>query len=231
MRLLAKNRKFLANTGPVWSADNLVHPTICSSASALPLKCRLLSPETFAKRGVVRNPTPKKNIIVYWLTPAKAERDLFCDIVQILCKQFAAPNFDPHLTVLTTTEDGPSPKEVLQKIEAAPIRLPVQAVDFSSEFRKTLFVALRPNRSLQDLVADLGRATKSRAQRLADPHLSLLYKRLAPNVLKELAGTIKLPFGEVTFNSISAVRSVNPIETKADVEAWEVLAEKALRAS
>jgi hypothetical protein len=47
----------------------------------------------------------------------------------------------------------------------------------------------------------------------------------------ELAGTIKLPFGEVTFNSISAVRSVNPIETKADVEAWEVLAEKALRGS
>jgi 2'-5' RNA ligase len=206
-----------------------VHATICSSASALPLKCRLLSPETFAKRGVVRNPTPKKNVIVYWLTPAKAERDLFCDIIQILCKQFAAPNFDPHLTLLTTTEDGPSPKEVLQKIEAAPIRLPVQAMDFSSEFRKTLFVPLRPNRSLQDLVADLGRATKSRPKRLADPHVSLLYKTFAPNVLKELARTIKLPFGKVTFNSISAVRSVNPIETKAEVEAWEVVAKKSLR--
>jgi 2'-5' RNA ligase len=204
---------------------------MCSSARALPPKCRLLSPETFAKRGAVRNPTPEKNVIVYWLTPAKAERDLFCDIIQILGKQFAAPDFDPHLTLLTTTEDGPSPKAVLQKIEAAPIRLPVQAVDFSSEFRKTLFVALRPNRSLQDLVADLGRATQSRAQRLADPHVSLVYKTLAPDVLKELAGTIKLPFGEVTFNSISAVRSVNPIETKADVEAWEVLAEKALRGS
>jgi 2'-5' RNA ligase len=179
----------------------------------------------------VRKPTPKKNVIVYWLTPAKAERDLFCDIIQILCKQFAAPNFDPHLTLLTTTEDGPSPKAVLQKIEAAPIRLPVQTVDFSSEFRKTLFVALRPNRSLQDLVADLGRATKSHAQRLTDPHVSLVYKTLAPNVLKELAGTIKLPFGEVAFNSISAVRSVKTIETKADVEAWEVLAEKALRDS
>jgi len=177
----------------------------------------------------VRNPTPKKNVIVYSLTPAKDERDLFCDIIRILGKQFGAPNFDPHLTLLTTTEGRPSPMEVLQKIEAATIRLPVQAVDFSSEFRKTLFVALRPNRSLQDLVADLGRATKSRAQRLADPHVSLLYKTFAPNVLKELASTIKLPFGEVTFNSISAVRSVKPIETKADVEGWEVLAEKALR--
>jgi 2'-5' RNA ligase len=189
----------------------------------------LAKPGNVCQRGVVRKPTPKKNVIVYWLTPAKAERDLFCDIIQILCKQFAAPNFDPHLTLLTTTEDGSSPKEVLQKIEAAPIRLPVQAVDFSSEFRKMLFVALRPNRSLQDLVADLGRATRSRAQRLADPHVSLLYKTFAPNVLKELASTIKLPFGEVAFNSISAVRSVEPIETKADVEAWEVLAEKALR--
>ena len=179
----------------------------------------------------MRNTTSKKSVIVYWLIPTKAERDLFCDIIRILCKQFAAPNFDPHLTLLTTKEDGPAPRRVLQKIEAGPIRLPVQSVDFSSEFRKTLFVALRPNRSLQDLVADLGRATKSRAPRLADPHVSLLYNTLAPNVLKELAGTIKLPFGEVTFNSISAVRSVTPIETKADVEAWEVLAEKAFRGS
>ncbi len=177
----------------------------------------------------MRNPTPKKHVIVYWLTPAKDERDLFCDIIRILGKQFAAPNFDPHLTLLTTTEDRPSPREVFQKIEAAPIRLTVRAVAFSSEFRKTLFVPLKSNRSLQDLVVDLGQAAKSRAQRLADPHVSLLYKTLAPKVLKELARTIKLPFAEVTFNSISAVRSVKPIETKADVEAWEVLAKKSLR--
>jgi len=191
----------------------------------------LLTAATFDKREFVQKPTRKENVILYWLTPAKAERDLFCDIIQILRKQFAAPNFDPHLTLLTTMEDRLSPKEVLQKIEATPVRLTVRAMAFSSEFRKTLFVAFKPNRSLEDLVVDLGGATGSRPKPLDDPHVSLLYKALAPNVLKELAGTIKLPFTEVTFNSISAVRSVSPIETKADVEAWEVLAEESLGGS
>jgi 2'-5' RNA ligase len=177
----------------------------------------------------VRKPTRKKTVVVYSLTPVTDQQDLFRDLIRILCKQFDAPNFDPHLTLLTTAGDQPSPREVLQKIEAAPIRLAVRDLAFSSEFRKTLFVSLKPNRSLQDLVAELGRAAKLRAKRLADPHVSLLYKRLAPKVLKELAGTIKLPFGEVTFNSILAMRSVSPIETKADVEGWEILAKKSLR--
>lgn len=197
----------------------------------MPLKCILLRATTFDKTKFVQKPARKENVILYWLTPAKAERDLFCEIIKILCKQFAAPNFDPHLTLLTTTEDRLSPKEVLQKIKAAPVRLTVQAMAFSSEFRKTLFVAFKPNRSLQDLVVDLGGTTGARPKPLSDPHVSLLYQAVAPNVLKELAGTIKLPFTEVTFDSISAVRSVSPIETKADIEAWEVLAEESLRGS
>jgi hypothetical protein len=117
----------------------------------------------------------------------------------------------------------------LRQINAVPIRLSVREIAFSSEFQKTLFVRLKPNKSLQNLMVDLGRATKSSRRRLADPHVSLLYKALAPSVQKELAATIRLPFQEVNFNSISAVRSVSPIETRADVEAWKVLARKSLR--
>lgn len=179
--------------------------------------------------GAVPKSTERKHVVAYWLMPAKAERDLFCDIIRILCKQFDAPSFDPHVTLLSTEEDGQSPENAVRKIDVPPIRLAVRDVAFSSEFRKTLFVRVNPSKRLQDLIVDLGRATKSRTKRLADPHVSLLYKTLAPKVQKELAAAIKLPLTEATFDSISAVGSVSPIETAADVQAWKILAKKSLR--
>jgi hypothetical protein len=168
----------------------------------------------------------KQRVIVYWLTPANAERALFGDIISILSKQFAAPNFDPHLTLLAATEDGQSPEQVLQNIDARPISLAALDVAFSAEFRKTLFVRLESNPLLQDLVIDLARAVSSPGKQLVDPHISLLYKSLSPEVQKELATTIKLPVQTVTFDSIAAVRSISPIANGADVEAWEVLVQK-----
>ena len=229
MCLFAQNRKILANGRPFWSGNDLVHVTICFSRHALPTKCGLIIRPRTVITGTVLKSTERKHVVIYWLTPAKAERDLFCDIILILRKQFEASNFDPHLTLLSTPENRRSPENILRQIDAAPIRLSVREIAFSSEFQKTLFVRLKPNKSLQNLMVDLGRATKSSRRRLADPHVSLLYKGLAPSVQKELAATVRLPFQEVNFNSISAVRSVSPIETSADVKAWKVLARKSLR--
>jgi 2'-5' RNA ligase len=170
----------------------------------------------------------KKSAIVYWLMPADPERELFCDIIRILCKQFDASNFDPHLTVLVTKEDRESPADVLNQIKASPIRLSVGGVGFADEFTKTLFVRMEPNKALEELIVDLGRAAKSRTESVDDPHVSLLYKKLPESVKKELASTLKLPFQEVTFDSIKAVRCDLPVQSSADVEAWEVVATKSL---
>ena len=170
----------------------------------------------------------REHVIVYWLTPASAERALFKDIISILSKQFDAPNFDPHLTLLATTEEQQSPEHVLQSLNARPVSLAVLDVAFSAEFRKTLFVRFKSNRLLEDLVVDLAGAARSPVKQLVDPHVSLLYKSLSPEVQKELARTINLPLQEVTFDSIMAVRSVSPVTNGADVEAWKVLAQKSL---
>lgn len=170
----------------------------------------------------------KRTVIVYWLFPARDKRELFCDIVRILYKQFDAPNFHPHLTVFATKEDRQSPRKILNQMRSAPVRLRVRGVGFSSQFRKTLFVRFVPSKPLDKLVVDLARATKSRAKLVRDPHLSLLYKNIPVAIKKELARTIKLPFREVNFDSIAAVRCVSPIKLKADVEAWRVVARKPL---
>jgi hypothetical protein len=171
----------------------------------------------------------KRIVLVYWLMPARDKRELFCDIVRILYKEFDAPNFHPHLTVLATKEDRQSPRKILSQLRSAAIRLRVRGVGFSSQFRKTLFVRFVPSKPLDKLLVSLACATKSPAKRVRDPHLSLLYKNIAVTTKRELARTIKLPFGEVLFDSIAAARCVSPTKVKADVAAWRVVARKSLR--
>jgi 2'-5' RNA ligase len=171
----------------------------------------------------------KNRAIVYWLMPAKSTRELLREIIRILARQFDAPRFEPHLTLLATPQDRRSPKAILQQIEASPIRLRVRGTASSSRFTKALFVRFESSKSLEKLISDLGRVVKTRRKKLRDPHVSLLYKRLPARVKKELASTIKLPFRGMKFDCIQAVGSALPIRDRSDVEAWEVVARKSLR--
>jgi len=171
----------------------------------------------------------KKTAIVYWLLPAKPERELFCEVIRILRKEFRAPDFEPHLTLFSTTQDRESPKRVLRKISARSIRLTARGVVFSPEFTKTLFVRFKSSGALKKLVEELRRAAKSRARTSSDPHVSLLYKKMPPAVKQELAAVMRLPLRTVVFDSIAAVRCPLPSRTKADVESWKILTKKSLR--
>ena len=160
---------------------------------------------------------PQKSAIVYWLSPAKPERELFHALIRILAKQFDAPVFEPHLT-LCFSRDAQSPKELLRRINAPAVRLQVRDVDYSSKFTKTLFIRFKAKPGLNKLARALGCV----AQR--DPHVSLLYKKLPVRVQKQLAATVRLPFRSVCFDAIKAVRCVSPTTTAQDVKSWSVIA-------
>jgi len=170
----------------------------------------------------------KKAAIVYWLLPAKPERELFCEIIRILRNEFDAPNFEPHLTLFVTASGRQSPARILQQIRSGPIRLSARGVAFSPKFTKALYVRFKPNPSLRKLCLDLGHAAKSRAPSPVDPHVSLLYKKTSRAAKKELAQVMKLPFRTALFDSIAAVRLTLPVRTRADVEAWRIIASKKL---
>lgn len=171
----------------------------------------------------------KKVAVVYWLLPAKPERELFRDFIRILGKQFRGPSFEPHLTLFFSRHDRKSVKKILQSNQARPIRLHARGVGFSEKFTKTLFARFRSSPALRDLVAELSRAAKSRATAPHDPHVSLLYKNIPRGVKKELAAAIKLPFRSAKFDSIAAVRLTLPVRREADVENWKIIARKSLR--
>jgi hypothetical protein len=65
---------------------------------------------------------------------------------------------------------------------------------------------------------------------LADPHLSLCYKKLPERVKRELAATIKLPFRKVTFDSLTAVQCAVPTRTGREVQQWKIIARRKLAA-
>jgi 2'-5' RNA ligase len=171
----------------------------------------------------------KKKATVYWLLPAKPERDLFCEIVRILRKEFRAPDFEPHLTLLVSAKDGQSPKGILQQVRSRPIRLNIRGVAFSSQFTKTLFVRFKANPALRNLSADLSRAAKNSTKAPKDPHVSLLYQKIPRRLKKELAAVIKLPIRTALFDSIAAVRLTLPVRTGRDVAKWKMVAKKSLR--
>jgi hypothetical protein len=166
----------------------------------------------------------KKRVIVYWLIPARPQRELLRELIRILAKQFDAPPFEPHLT-LGRAEDRRPPRVALRRIKGAPIRMRAGELAFSSKFTKTLFLRFYSEPTLQKLIVDLGCGAKS----LRDPHISLIYKKLPSAVKRELVATIKLPFRQVVFDTLEAVRCPSPTETPEDVESWKTLATRRLR--
>jgi hypothetical protein len=84
------------------------------------------------------------------------------------------------------------------------------------------------DRKLQQLNQLIRDAAQDSSDYQLNPHLSLLYKKMPVLVLRQLADSIKLPFSEVTFESIKAVRCVSPTRSRADVEAWRVVAARTL---
>src|SRR6266404_1752470 len=75
----------------------------------------------------------KSSAIVYWLVPAKPERELFRKIIRILADQLDASRFEPHLTLLVARKGGGSVRAVLRRITASPIHLRVRTINFSSK--------------------------------------------------------------------------------------------------
>lgn len=171
----------------------------------------------------------KKTATVYWLLPAKPQRDLFCNIVRILRKEFRAPSFEPHLTLFVAKNNRLSLNQTLKQIRARPVRLKSRGVAFSEKYTKTLYLRFSASPALRKLLLDLARATKTRPKRPADPHVSLLYKRMPRSAKKEMASVLCFPFQTVVFDSIAAVRLTLPVRNSADIRKWKILARKSLR--
>jgi hypothetical protein len=167
-------------------------------------------------------------ILTYWLIPAEPARSYFRSLIQDFARRFDAAIFEPHVTLYVTEPGNENPagvlKETLRNIE--PLCLSITAINYSDEFTKTLFVEFRPDELLSGLSRKLRAGSASQREYQLNPHLSLIYKTMSSETKAQLAQSLRLPFDVVRFDSAKAVISPAKIESRADVEAWRVVAEE-----
>jgi hypothetical protein len=168
-----------------------------------------------------------KKVTAFWLVPVEPEKQLFGALIRILARELNAPLFEPHVTLFASAARPAEVRRLLKELRSAPILLSVRGVGYSGRFTKTLFVRFRGNPRLNDLLKKLkiGR----RIPRLADPHLSLCYKKLSASTKRELASIIKLPFKIVRFDVVKAVACNSPTRSAMEVRAWRTIGNRNLR--
>jgi 2'-5' RNA ligase len=172
----------------------------------------------------------KKTAIAYWLIPAEPAQSFFERTIVDLARGYGAPVFEPHVTVhLGPYRAGVADELISQAAsDCEPVRLEVLEVRHSGEFTKTLFVEFALNARLRQLSETIRTAAQDASDYQLKPHLSLLYKKIPILARRQLADSITVPFSEVFFDLIRAVRCASPTRNRADVEAWRVVATKPL---
>ena len=174
---------------------------------------------------------PREGRLTYWLVPSEPARTALSAIIRDLAAHFDAPEFEPHVTLYVTNATGENPGSVLAgTTTSGKYRLTIRGLDYADKFTKTLFIQFEPSDEVARLSDDLRRASASPDDYELNPHLSLLYRQMDDETKRELAGSIVLPFTEVTFDRVLAVISPAKIESGEDVDAWQVVAEKRLGA-
>ncbi len=168
----------------------------------------------------------RQTVIAYWLIPSGPAHSFFQRIINDLARRYNAPVFEPHVTIHAGAHRADAAKNALGDAarECKLIGLTPLGIDQSDEFIKTLFVQFAMTAELRKINDMIREAANDSSQYELNPHLSLLYKNLAAPTRRELAASINIPFSEVTFDAIKAVRCVSPAKSGADVEAWHVVA-------
>ena len=176
-------------------------------------------------------PVSRQIVIAHWLIPAEPAHCFFQDLINYLARRYDAPVFEPHVTIYVGANSTDALETALSKAaqDCKPIVLQAIEVSHSDEFIKTLFVEFGLNTKLLQLNQVIRSAGQGSSDYDLKPHLSLLYKRMSAPTRRQLAHSIEVPFSQVVFDSLKAVRCVSPTQSRADVELWRVVSEKVLR--
>jgi 2'-5' RNA ligase len=173
----------------------------------------------------------KQTVIAYWLIPAEPAHSFFQGIINDLAHQYDAPVFEPHVTIHVGADRADAAENALEDAarQCKLMRLTPLGIDQSAEFIKTLFVQFDMSAELRQINDIIRETAHDSSQYELQPHLSLLYKNLPAVTRSELAISITVPFSEISFDSLQAIRCVLPTQKRADVKAWELIASKTMR--
>ena len=151
---------------------------------------------------------------------------MFQAIINDLARRYDARVFEPHVTIHVGADRLDAAEQALTAAarECKFIRLKPLGIDESNQFVKTLFVEFAVTAELRHIAETIRRSAQDSLQYELKPHLSLLYKKLRAATRRQLAASITVPFSEISFDALRAVRCISPTQSPADVEAWRIVA-------
>jgi 2'-5' RNA ligase len=168
----------------------------------------------------------------YWLLPAEPLRSKLTTVVGNLAREFDAVAFDPHVTVFCSRSNDAEAQRVTQQIAQSfkPFALHATGFEQSSLLTKTFYVQFQPSSELQRMFDLLRDSVAAEANHDLNPHLSLLYQRIAEPQRQELCHrTSMVPMGTYWFDRLRVVEIDLPIEDLRPIRTWRTVAEYSLR--
>ena len=168
--------------------------------------------------------------ISYWLVPARPDKGRLQRIIFALANRFDAPRFEPHVTIFSGARTAEANEaEILAHAtrEIPEIVLHTIGVGHSQQFTQTLFLQFAPDERLRQLNHQLKQRSRGPSDYKLNPHLSLLYADLPAETKAALTRDLMYPLA-IRFNVVKAIATGSRTQTREDIEAWRVIADRRL---
>ena len=148
-----------------------------------------------------------------WCIPERSAFDYFSARIAELAVRFNAPVFSPHITGFSGQfERRAQLSATVRRVLSAnrPFSLSAREVGYSQNYFQTLYVAFAESETVNEIRAGLSREVCANTQAPGPLHLSLLYRDLAFETKRALAGEFVNAFDHILFDRIWLVRPKDP---------------------
>jgi 2'-5' RNA ligase len=172
------------------------------------------------------------NKFSFWLIPAAEEQTYFQEIIDLLAQNYDAPTFMPHVTIYSGEyELAESVESIIEQatFNIKSFSLKIDKLSYTEEFTKSLFVQFQQNSTLSQISETIRSSSKIPSTFTLNPHLSLIYQHFNEETKQQLITKMSLPKSEILFNQIRVISTSNTVETREDVESWQLICQKSLQ--
>ena len=165
-----------------------------------------------------------------WMMPREPLRSQLQKMIRQLAAALDAVEFEPHITVFAGPSTNTEAHEIATRIAKRfePIEAIAEKVDYGEVYTKTVFVQFRESPALRQM-HELARSSFTQPSNYQlNPHLSLVYKKMAEAEKQELCRRIRLPMGNYLFDAIQMVETEVPIEEPGPIKRLRIVSDAKL---
>ena len=178
-----------------------------------------------------QKPSTKQTAVSFWIIPAEEDEEYYRHLIHQIFSQFNAAFLNPHVTIyvgqLTEQETA---EELIKKATKGftPFSLKIDKIDYSKVYTKSFYVQFHPSEMLNKLTESFRGLVANPSDYELDPHMSLFYGSVAKQKKQELAQQISFPQQEILFNRVRASSHPKIIQTRKEIEDFDILCDRQL---